>query len=107
MRRMISAVGPILFLGLAVIAVGAQVSNPNAGTTSASPPVPSGPPPSPRVQNPRVPNEPKAPDMVCFGYYPDWSVQFVNGEARYLADNEPDQYFLGDFYWVPDENAWD
>ncbi len=45
--------------------------------------------------------------MVCFGYYPRWSVQFGNGEARYLGYNEADRYFDGDFYWVPDENAWE
>jgi hypothetical protein len=44
--------------------------------------------------------------MVCFGYYPSWSIQFINGQARYLADNEPDRYFRGNFYWVPDEKVW-
>lgn len=51
--------------------------------------------------------EPKPPDMVCFGYGPNWSVQFVNGEARYLGINQPDQYFLGGFYWVTNEKAWE
>jgi len=45
--------------------------------------------------------------MVCFGYYPNWSIQFTNGEARYVGFNEPDQYFEGDFYWVASENAWE
>lgn len=45
--------------------------------------------------------------MVCFGYYPRWTVQFSNGKARYLADNQSPQTFKGDFVWVPDENAWD
>jgi uncharacterized membrane protein len=49
---------------------------------------------------------PKPPDMVCFGYGPKWSVQFVNGGARYLGINQPDQDFSGDFYWVPEDNAW-
>src|SRR5579863_1385304 len=50
---------------------------------------------------------PKAPDMVCFGYYPSWSVQFRNGQARYLGMNEPDKAFKGGFYWVPDEKTWE
>jgi uncharacterized membrane protein len=50
---------------------------------------------------------PKPPDMVCFGYGPKWSVQFINGEARYLGMNQPDQTFLGDFYWVPEDKAWE
>ena len=50
---------------------------------------------------------PKPPDMVCFGYGPKWSVQFINGEARYLGINQPDQTFLGDFYWVPEDKAWE
>ncbi len=45
--------------------------------------------------------------MVCFGYYPNWSVQFTNGEARYLGYNENDRYFEGDFYCVPADNAWE
>jgi uncharacterized membrane protein len=49
---------------------------------------------------------PKPPDMVCFGYGPNWSIQFINGEARYLGINQPDQYFLGDFYWIPNEKVW-
>jgi uncharacterized membrane protein len=49
---------------------------------------------------------PKPPDMVCFGYGPKWSIQFINGEARYLGINQPDQTFLGDFTWVPEDKAW-
>ena len=45
--------------------------------------------------------------MVCFGYYPNWSVQFVNGDARYVGYDEPDQYFAGHFYWFSKDNAWD
>ncbi len=44
--------------------------------------------------------------MVCFGYGPKWSIQFVNGAARYLGVNQPDQDFLGDFYYVPDDKSW-
>jgi len=57
-----------------------------------------------------VPGQTKAskpPDMVCFGYGPKWSIQFVNGMARYLGINQPDQTLLGDFYWVPQDNAWE
>ena len=45
--------------------------------------------------------------MVCFGYYPRWSVQLTNGEARYVGYNEGDRYFDGDFYWIDSENAWE
>ena len=44
--------------------------------------------------------------MVCFGYGPNWSIQFLNGEARYLGINQPDQYFVGDFYWLPEQKDW-
>ena len=62
---------------------------------------------SPRIQNFDEQKEPNPPDIVCFGYGPKWSVQFVNGEARYLGINQPDQYFLGDFFWVEAEKAWE
>ncbi len=71
-----------------------------------SPPTP--PPSEPTVHgahNP--PSAPQAPDMVCFGYGPSWSVQFLRREARYLGINEPDQYFLGAFYWVANDKVWD
>ena len=51
--------------------------------------------------------QPKPPDMVCFGYGPKWSIQFINGEARYLGVNQPDQTLLGDFYYVPQDKAWE
>jgi len=54
-----------------------------------------------------VPKQANAPDMVCFGYYPRWSVQLTNGDARYVGYNEPDRYFNGDFYWIQDENSWE
>ncbi|MGA2370395.1 MAG: hypothetical protein ACLPPV_16445 [Candidatus Korobacteraceae bacterium] len=102
MRRTILWVGVTLFLGLAVVAASAQAQD---STPPPAPQPPSGS--SPRVQSPRAPNQQVAPDMVCFGYYPNWSVQFINGEARYLGDNESNRTFLGDFYWVPEDNAWD
>ena len=64
---------------------------------------------SPQLLQPGAanPDPSKPPDMVCFGYGPKWSVQFINGEARYLGVNQPDQTFLGDFYWVPEDKAWE
>jgi len=44
--------------------------------------------------------------MVCFGEGPRWSIQFVSWGARYLGINQPDQDFLGGFFWVPDEKVW-
>ena len=72
--------------------------------TSQGPTNPGG---QPQIQNPGNLDNHKAPDMVCFGYGPKWSIQFVNGAARYLGINQPDQDFLGDFYWVPSEKAWE
>jgi uncharacterized membrane protein len=59
------------------------------------------------IQNIGETKDPTPPDMVCFGYGPKWSVQFTNGEARYLGINQPDQAFLGDFYWVSEEQSWE
>jgi uncharacterized membrane protein len=70
--------------------------------TSQGPTNPGG---QPQIQNPGSPGNHKPPDMVCFGYGPNWSIQFVNGAARYLGINQPEQYLLGDFYWVPNEKA--
>jgi uncharacterized membrane protein len=105
MRRTNLWVGSILFLGLAAVAAGAQAPDSAQTPPSQAPPAPAGS--SPRIQSPRAAKQEVAPDMVCFGYYPSWSVQFVNGEARYLGDNESNRTFLGDFYWVPEDNAWD
>ena len=44
--------------------------------------------------------------MVCFGEGPKWSIQFVSWGARYLGINQPDQDFLGGFFWVPDQKVW-
>ncbi len=49
---------------------------------------------------------PKAPDMVCWGSGPNWSIQFVSWGARYLGINQPDQDFLGGFFWVPEDKVW-
>ena len=104
MRRIFSGVVSLLLLGLAATPAFSQAANPAQNTTSQGP---TAPPPSPRIEHPGVPKGANAPDMVCFGYYPRWSVQFTNGEARYIGFNESDRYFEGDFYWVPDENAWE
>lgn len=103
MRRI--SVVVVLLLCLAVIPAFSQDAKPSPASTSqkATPP----PPNSPRIEHPYAPKEANAPDMVCFGYYPRWSVQFVSGEARYVGYNEPDRYFDGEFSWVADENAWE
>jgi len=51
-----------------------------------------------------IPNQ--APDMVCFGEGPNWSIQLRQGEARNIGINEPDSYFTGKFVWVPDMKVW-
>ena len=85
MERKILRVGLFLLLIVAGVSVSAQ---------------------APATQTPSSQGSPKPPDMVCFGYGPKWSVQFINGEARYLGINQPDQYFLGDFYYVPEDKSW-
>ena len=55
---------------------------------------------------PQAQAPPNPPDMVCFGHGPNWSIQFVSWGARYLGINQPDQDFLGGFFWVPDEKVW-
>jgi len=47
-----------------------------------------------------------APDMVCFGNNPRWSIQLEQGRARNLGINEPDSFFTGKFVWVPNEKIW-
>ena len=44
--------------------------------------------------------------MVCWGSGPNWSIQFVSWGARYLGINQPDQDFLGGFFWVPEDKVW-
>ena len=84
----------IFFCLFAVVSAGAQVT-----TNPLAPP-----PPTPPPANQAPP--PKPPDMVCFGYGPNWSIQFVSWGARYLGINQPDQYFNGRFFWVPDQKVW-
>lgn len=59
------------------------------------------------IQNIGETKDPNPPDMVCFGYGPKWSIQFTDGAARYLGVNQPNQDFLGEFYWVSDQNSWE
>jgi len=108
MRRKIPSVVSLLLLSLLCVAAMpalGQSDNPaQTPTTSQGPTVP---PRSPKIENPGAPRERNPPDMVCFGYYPNWSVQFVADQARYVGYNEPDRYFDGAFYWVAEENAWE
>jgi uncharacterized membrane protein len=48
----------------------------------------------------------KAPDMVCFGEGPNWSIQLQQGRARRLGINQPDSFYTGKFVWVPNEGLW-
>ena len=95
-----------LFLAVLTITISAAAQTPGQqATTSQGPQAATNP--RPRVTNPGASTAARPPDMVCFGYYPNWSVQFINGEARYLGINEPDQTFLGDFYWVAEDKVWE
>ena len=107
MRRTIPGLVSILSLLLlcaARIPALGQDANPAQTPTSQGP---TAPPKTPKIEHPGVPRERNPPDMVCFGYYPNWSLQFANGEARYVGYNEPDRYFDGAFYWVAEESAWE
>jgi len=82
----------ILLFSIALIRTVAQTTtNPLAQT-----------PANPANQTP----PPKPPDMVCWGSGPNWSIQFVSWGARYLGINQPDQDFLGGFFWVPEDKVW-
>jgi hypothetical protein len=83
MRRTISMAGVILVLCFCATLAAAQAVTPSQRETSQGPEAPKQPVPVQGSHNP--PNTPKAPDMVCFGYGPSWSIQFVNGDARYLG----------------------
>lgn len=105
MQRTISLAGAILILCFSAALVAAQTSGLGERETSEGPEAPNQPA---SVHGPHNPSStPQLPDMVCFGYGPSWSIQFVNGDARYLGVNQPDRYFRGGFYWVPNEHEWD
>jgi len=89
------------WMTVSVLAAAQATSQPNS-STSQTPSVPRS-----QILYPDQGNAPKPPDMVCFGYGPKWSIQFVNGAARYLGVNQPDQTLLGDFYWVAQDKAWE
>ena len=95
MQRMLH-LAAICVLTMSVVAAAQQNSAPQNESV----------PPS-QIIVPNQPAAPKAPDMVCFGNGPKWSIQFVNGVAHYLGVNQPDQTLLGDFYWVPQDKAWE
>ena len=106
MRRNVSCISLYVVVLAGAISAAAQATSPVEPPSSQSPQNPGTQ--APTVQGPHArPTDPKPPDMVCFGYGPKWSVQFVNGEARYLGINQPDQTLLGDFYWVPQDKAWE
>jgi uncharacterized membrane protein len=101
-----------IFLGVVAAALLCLPATPAFSQAASAAPntssqAPTAPPRSARIENPGVAREANAPDMVCFGYYPRWSVQLTNGEARYVGFNEADRYFDGDFYWIQEENAWE
>ena len=92
------------FLAMTILA-SAQATSPVQPPSASSGSAPSG---TPSVQGPHnPPGTPKPPDMVCFGYGPNWSIQFVNGAAQYLGINQPNQVLLGDFYYVPEDRSWE
>jgi len=104
MRRTILGVVSLFVLFLAAMpAFGQAASSATAPNSQA----PTAPVTSPRIDHPGVPREANPPEIVCFGYYPRWSVQLTNGAGRYVGYNEPDRYFNGDFFWIADENSWE
>jgi uncharacterized membrane protein len=99
MLRTISWVSLFLVCLAWTISAAAQTSDTSQGPTA--------PNQQPQIQNPGNLDNRRPPDIVCFGYGPNWSIQFVNGAARYLGINQPDQTLLGDFYYVPQDKAWE
>jgi uncharacterized membrane protein len=93
----------LVCLALSVSAL-AQAPAAAPSTTSQEPATPKSQ--GARIQNFNEVKEPNPPDMVCFGYGPKWSVQFTDGAARYLGVNQPNQDFLGTFYWDSDLKVW-
>jgi uncharacterized membrane protein len=91
-RMFIRGIAILLLLSASLLAIAQQpTENPLAP-----------PPAAPTSQTP----PPKPPDMVCWGTGPNWSIQFVSWGARYLGINQPDQDFLGGFFWVPEDKTW-
>jgi uncharacterized membrane protein len=47
------------------------------------------------------------PYMACFGDGAKWNIQFISWGARYQGGvNQPDQDFLGGFFWESDDKVW-
>lgn len=112
MRRITLWASLLLLCLASTIPAAAQAAQAPAAAQAAAPSTASDGPSLPKSQGALIQNigetkEPNPPDIVCFGYGPKWSIQFTNGAARYLGVNQPDQDFLGDFYWVEMENAWE
>jgi uncharacterized membrane protein len=109
MARITTCVGLLLLCFAMSISAAAQSS---AATAPAAPAATTDTPAATqaskgaRIQNFNEVKEANPPDMVCFGYGPKWSIQFTNGAARYLGVNQPDQDFLGAFYWDSDMKVW-
>lgn len=102
MQRRIPRLAAVFSLMTAAVLAAAQATSQSNQPKSQTPSVPQS-----QILYPDQGNAPKPPDMVCFGYGPKWSIQFVNGAARYLGVNQPDQTFSGDFYWVAQDKAWE
>jgi uncharacterized membrane protein len=102
MQRTIPGLAALFIFTTVAVFAAAQATAPAQQPATQSPAVPRS-----QIQYPDQTVPPKPPDMVCFGYGPKWSIQFTNGEAHYLGINQPDQTLLGDFYWVPQEKAWE
>jgi uncharacterized membrane protein len=106
MQRKVLPVVVLFSLIMTALWAVAQQTTPPANPPTSQTPATQAVPPS-QIIVPGQASAPKAPDMVCFGYGPKWSIQFVNGAARYLGVNQPDQTLLGDFYWVAQDKAWE
>ena len=102
MQRTIARLAVVFSLTTVAVMAVAQAASQSNSSSSQTQSVPRS-----QILYPDQTGAPKAPDMVCFGYGPKWSIQFVNGAARYLGVNQPDQTLLGDFYWVAQDKAWE
>ena len=98
MRRILVRCIAILVVAAAAISVQAQDSTSPEEQDAASPPA------AKRAKPPTQTLQP--PDMVCFGAGTKRSIQFVSWGARLLGVNQPDQDFLGGFFWEPDRKVW-
>ncbi len=93
-------VGGIAISLLLSMAISVEAQDQPEDTTNASEQAPTAKPPKQVLP-------PTLPDMICLGEGPKWSMQFVSWGARYLGINQPDQDFLGGFFWVADRKVWE